>query len=111
MGNFWQSEVLEAINNQNLLKLKQIFITLDDSDKQFTMEDGKNLLHYTSNQINEHTLPIVQFLLESGLDPQAIDKNFISPLDIAKEYNNKPVLAMMNYFIMKRNRQIEQYFD
>lgn len=109
MEKNWQSEVLEATKKQDLLYLKQIFFKLEDSDKQFTTEEGKNLLHFVSDIKTEKTLPLIQFLLESGLDPQAVDENFESPIDLAKYNNNIPALTLMKHFVNKRNKEIESY--
>lgn len=104
-----QSEVLEATIQHDLSKLKQLFSVLDDAEKHFTTEEGKNLLHFISNQKNEHTLPILQFLLDSGLDPQAVDENYESPMDVAKKNNNIPALTLMKLFVYKRNQELQNY--
>jgi ankyrin repeat protein len=105
----WQSEVLEATIQQNISILKEIFLKLEDSDKRFTTNEGKNLLHFVSDKKTENTLPLIQFLLNAGIDPQALDENFESALDIAKKNNNIPALTLMKHFVNKRNQEIQNY--
>lgn len=105
----WQSEVLIAVKEQNLLKIKEIFFNIEDFEKQFTTKTGKTLLHFASNIKSKETLAIVQFLLDAGLDPEALDENFESALDVAKRNNNVPALALLTFFINKRNLELENY--
>lgn len=104
----WQSEVLKATINEDLSTLKQLFLKADDSDKHFTDDEGKTLLHFVGYDKNEYTLHILQFLLDSDLDPQSVDENFESPMDLAKKSNNIPALSLMKLFVHKRNQSLQE---
>lgn len=104
----WQSEVLKATINEDLSTLKQLFLKAEDSDKQFTDDQGKTLLHFIGYSKKEYTLHVLQFLLDSDLDPQSLDENFESPMDLAKKSNNIPALSLMKLFVYKKNQILQE---
>lgn len=104
----WQSEVLKATINEDLANLKQLFAKADDNDKQSTDEQGRTFLHFVRYGKKEYTLHILQFLLDSDLDPLAVDENFENAMDLAKKSNNIPAFNLMKFFVHKKNQKLQE---
>ena len=111
MLNKWQENAFSAIINQDLIKLKENFALEEKKDLSFTDNDGNTLLHFASDRISEKTLPIVQFLLENGCDPQAVNARFETPLDRAKKSSNIPAMTVIKHYIYKQNQELLSYLD
>ena len=103
----WKENIFLAIISQDLEKLKRVTQESDKRNLNFSDEDGNTPLHFSSDRQNEKTLPIVQFILENGGNPLAVNIRFETPLDKAKQNNNVPAMSVMNYFISKQNIELE----
>lgn len=101
------SDLIEATLAQNLESVKELFKKSKKSSLQFTNNTGKTLLHLASLQKNEKTLPLIQYLLESGVDPLSVDENFETAFDIAKKNNNIPACSIIKHHINKQNQELQ----
>lgn len=92
--------LFDLINTKDFNYFKNYI--LETNQNLFVNDDfGNNLLHCACKKISENTLPLIQYLLEAGLDPLAVNEKFITPLEVAQMNNNFPAIALINYFIIK----------
>lgn len=103
----WKENIFLAIISQDLENLKRLTQQSDKRSLNFSDEEGNTPLHFSSDRQNEKTLPIVQFILENGGDPLAVNARFETPLDKAKQNNNVPAMSVMNYFVNKQSSELE----
>jgi hypothetical protein len=98
-------ELKELINMENISELK-IFMKNNDSNLIFESDaSGNNFLHLTASKNGVNNLAMIQFLLEAGIDPFAINKNFESAADIAKNNNNIPTLTLIKHYMNLKQKE------
>lgn len=107
----WQESIFLAIINQDLEKLKRILAENENKKINFTDEEGNTPLHFASDRATEKTSSIIQFLLKSGCDPQAVNGRFETPLDRAKQNNNILAMTIMKHFITTQNQEIQDIYN
>lgn len=105
----WQQDMRDATKDHNLSLIKQLCETSENQDFHFTDDNGRTLLHYAVAHTTANMLPTLQFLLEKDIDPQSVDKNFVSALELAKQKNNIPALTLMKYFVNLQKQENLSY--
>ncbi len=101
--------LIDIIEKQNINELKSFVKENSDFQLNFTTDNGSNLLHFSANKLSENTLSIIQILLEKGLDPMAVNENFVTPLEIAQQHSNVPAMTIMKHYINKRMQEAKNY--
>lgn len=91
--------LFSAVQQQDYKSLVELCSQIDNIT--FTNNSGQTLLHVASFLVSEHTLPIVQLLLNKGSDPNSVDENFKTPFEIAQINKNFPALSLMKYYALK----------
>lgn len=78
-------------------------------DLSFTTENGDTLLHFAASKLTENTLSIIQVLLECGIDPLSVNKNFQTSIEVAQENNNIPAMTIMKHYVNKKLQETKNY--
>lgn len=104
-----QKKLTDLVKTHDLENLNILLKNNKEIDLNFTDNRGRNLLHYAASTVSEKGLPLIQVLLEKKIDPCALNENFESPMDIARNINNIPSLSLMKYFVLKQNQELQSY--
>lgn len=98
------NQLIKAIiEAQDIEQLKEVYKETPNSLFE-TDNKGKNILHLACEKQNQKTPSLINFLLEIGLDPLAVDAYFKNSLDIAKENKNVWAVARLKLFINEKIR-------
>lgn len=101
--------IIEYIKNHELEAFSNLLKSNKDIDLCFTDLKGRTLLHHVVGKISQNGLPLLQILLEHGVDPNSVDEKFQNAMDIAKSIDNVPALAMLKHFLNKNNQELQSY--
>ena len=106
MNKEWQKELVIAIQEQDIDKIKLIVKENKYENFGFTDNKGKTILHFAVEKKNEKTLPVLQELLKLDLDLNAINENFESAIEVAQKLNNVPAAAILKHKLNTINKEI-----
>ena len=93
--------IRSLIESQDIDEIKEIYKTNPNSLFE-TDNKGKNLLHIACEKQNQKTPSIINFLLDVGFDPLAVDAFFKNSLDIASENKNVWALSRLKLYFIAR---------
>ncbi len=102
-----KESLISILEKQNLNGLKDFVAKNNDFNFDFTNEQGQNLLHFLAKTNYENMLEIAKILLEKGIDPRAVDENFVSAIDIAKGNNNHSLLSVFKFYVNQKNKEYQ----
>lgn len=106
MNKEWQKDLLEAIQEQEIDKIKLIVKENKYENFGFTDNKGKTILHFAVEKKNEKTLPVLQELLKLDLDLNAINENFETAIEVAQRLNNVPAAAILKHKLNIINKEM-----
>ncbi len=84
------------------VKATHLLISLGMSVTQKDPQYDRTMLHDWAEEIDPRTLPIIEILLEKGLNIEALDKNCLSPLDVAAiGFGGNPNVPVFEHFLRR----------
>lgn len=92
---------IKLVKAQNIDQLHIFSAKNKDFNFSFTDENGNTLLHYAVEVQTEKTQAILKWLVGEGIDIQSVNKNFETPLEVAKKYKNIPAMSYLNMLLDK----------
>lgn len=106
MNKEWKKELVIAIQEQDIDKIKLIVKENKYENFGFTDSKGRTILHFAVEKKNEKTLPVLQELLKLDLDLNAINENFESAIEVAQKLNNVPAAAILKHKLNIINKEM-----
>lgn len=101
--------IIEYVKNHDVECLSALLKKNKELDLHFTDSKGRTLLHHAVGKVSQYGLPLLQILLEHGIDPNSVDEKFESAMDVARNINNVPGLTLLKHFSNKNNQELQSY--
>lgn len=112
MSNNNHKEIVTKFVSEHKTQQLRDFLNKEPSyNYSFTNESGSNLLHICVEKTSSSMLETLQFLVQRGLDPKAVNALFKTPIDIANENDNIAAVAYLKDYISKRMKVNQDYLN
>lgn len=97
--NASQTKITKLVKEEKIEDLREFYNQNVNFNFDYTDNIGNNLLHIVAKKQSENTQALITFLVQHNVDINGVNRGFLTPLEVAKRYNNVPAISILNHYL------------